>query len=44
MADKNGMLFVECSAKTGYNVDSVFDTLSLAVLERIEKGEIDPRD
>jgi len=23
-ANQNGLLFVECSAKTGYNVDSVF--------------------
>lgn len=35
------MKFIECSAKTGSNVDSVFENLSKAVLESIESGKVD---
>jgi Ras-related protein Rab-2A len=38
------MIFLECSAKTGYNVDILFETISLAILKKIEQGEINPRD
>lgn len=40
-AEKNGMKFIECSAKTGSNVDSVFETLSQGVIDSIESGKID---
>jgi hypothetical protein len=35
MAKKNGMLFMECSAKSGQNVDSLFVTLTEAIEAKI---------
>lgn len=35
MARKNGMLFMECSAKSGQNVDSLFVTLTEAIEAKI---------
>jgi hypothetical protein len=37
-------MFFECSAKSGRGVDEVFLDLSQAILEKVEKGEIDPND
>jgi len=33
---------MECSAKTGNNVDSVFELLSQTIFDNIEGGNIDP--
>lgn len=44
MAQKNGMKFLECSAKLGENVDRVFSTLTEIIDERIDRKEIDPRN
>jgi hypothetical protein len=35
------MLFMECSARTGHNVDGLFTALSENIIGRIAKGEID---
>jgi Ras-related protein Rab-2A len=44
MAKKNGMLFMECSAKSGQNVDALFLVLTEGIKNKIEKGEIDPNN
>ena len=44
MAKKHGMLFTECSAKTGNNIDSVFTKITDEIAERIGKGELDPKN
>lgn len=44
LAEKHGMLFIEASAKTGLNVDALFEALSESILDKIEKGVLDPRD
>lgn len=44
MAKKNGMLFMECSAKSGQNVDALFLVLTENINSKIEKGEIDPKN
>lgn len=44
MAKKNGMLFMECSAKSGQNIDALFLVLTEHINGRIEKGEIDPKN
>lgn len=36
------MLFIECSAKTGHNVDNMFVELSDEIIKRIEKNLVDP--
>ena len=38
------MLFMECSAKSGQNIDALFMTLSENINTKIEKGEIDPKN
>jgi hypothetical protein len=38
------MLFLECSAKSGHNVDSLFSSLSDTILTKIDKKEIDPNN
>lgn len=38
------MLFMECSAKTGRNIDSIFTQLSDNIVSRVEKGELDPKN
>lgn len=38
------MLFIETSAKTGFNVDNLFSLLSENILDKIEKGVLNPRD
>ena len=44
MAKKNGMLFMECSAKSGQNVDSLFLSLTEAIESKIQKKQIDPKN
>ena len=44
MAKKNGMLFMECSAKSGQNIDALFLVLTEHINNKIEKGEIDPKN
>jgi Ras-related protein Rab-2A len=44
LADQHVMLFLEASAKTAYNVDLLFEMLSENILEKIEKGVLNPRD
>ncbi len=41
MAKKNGMLFMECSAKSGHNVDALFVALTDMILGRIDKKDIE---
>lgn len=43
-ADKHGMLFMECSAKSGENIEGLFVGLADAITGRIQKGEIDPKN
>lgn len=38
------LIYIECSAKTGQNVDLSFMSLAEQVLEKIEKGVINPTD
>ena len=38
-AKENGFLFVECSAKTGENIENIFDKLVLTILENNPKYE-----
>ena len=38
-ANENGFLFVECSAKTGENINDIFNKLVLAILENNPKYE-----
>lgn len=38
------MLFMECSAKSGQNVDAMFLVLTEGINTKIEKGEIDPKN
>jgi len=38
------MAFIECSAKTGYNIDAVFQTLTEVIMNKIEKGYVDIYD
>lgn len=42
LAQKYGFEYFETSAKTGENVDSVFETMANKVLHKIETSEIDP--
>ncbi len=44
MAKKSNLLFMECSAKSGQNIDSVFTQISEAIVGKIDKGEIDPKN
>ncbi|CAD8050614.1 unnamed protein product [Paramecium sonneborni] len=41
-AQKQGFTYFETSAKTGENVDNVFETMANQVLKKIDSGEIDP--
>jgi len=41
-AKQNGIFFMETSAKTAFNVETAFHKTAEEILERIQKGEIDP--
>jgi len=41
-AKDNGLIFMETSAKTAYNVEAVFHKTAETILEAIEEGKIDP--
>ena len=43
-AKTNDLFFMEVSAKTGANVDKLFDLSAAKVLEKIEAGDMDLRD
>lgn len=43
-ADQHGLLYMEASAKSGDNVDSIFLTLSSEIYDKITKGTVNPRD
>ncbi len=43
-AKKNGMLFMECSAKSGQNIDAIFMQISETIVGKIDRGEIDPKN
>lgn len=38
------MLFMECSAKSGQNIDAMFMVLTENINNKIEKGDIDPKN
>lgn len=42
LADKHGFSYFETSAKTGENVDSVFESMGTKILNQVERGDIDP--
>ncbi|KAF9505847.1 hypothetical protein BS47DRAFT_488458 [Hydnum rufescens UP504] len=42
-AKEEGLLFLEASAKTGYNVDEAFDQAARDILKKIQKGVFDDR-
>ena len=44
MSKNHGMLFMECSAKSGQNIDHLFISLSETINSKIEKKEIDPKN
>jgi hypothetical protein len=35
---------MECSAKSGQNIDTLFCTLAEAIVSKIDKGEVDPKN
>ena len=39
-AKENGLLFLETSAKTGYNVDNVFVMTAREIINRIKSGQM----
>jgi Ras-related protein Rab-2A len=41
-AKENGLIFMETSAKTAYNVEAVFHKTAETILGSIEDGKIDP--
>ena len=43
-AKENNLVFLECSAKTGFNVDKLFKLSSQVVMEKIVNGEINVDD
>ena len=43
-AKENGLMFLETSAKTAYNVVEAFNLSAQAILNNIEKTGIDPTD
>lgn len=43
-AKENGLMFLETSAKTAYNVVEAFNLSAQAILNNIEKTGVDPTD
>lgn len=43
-AKRNGMNFMECSAKTGQHIETIFVKISEIILGKIDNGEIDPKN
>lgn len=43
-AKKNGLLFLESSAKTGQNIETVFGQISEVIVDKITRGELDPKN
>jgi Ras-related protein Rab-2A len=41
-AEENGLIFMETSAKTAFNVEEAFVDTAHKIYERIQKGQIDP--
>lgn len=35
---------MECSAKSGQNIEGIFGQISQAIVGKIERGEIDPKN
>ena len=44
LAKANGLEFLESSAKTGLNVEKIFQKLTEKLLQKIENGDIDPKN
>ncbi len=44
VARKNGLLFMECSAKVGQNVDPIFHLLAETILGKVQRGELNAKD
>jgi hypothetical protein len=43
-AKENKLIFLECSAKTGFNIDKLFKFSSQVIKEKIINGEINLDD
>jgi GTPase SAR1 family protein len=43
-AKANKILFMESSAKNGYNIEKAFECVTNIILDRIKKGEINPKE
>ena len=41
LANKNGMMFYETSAKSGFNVEEIFNSLAKAIAQKIDDGYYD---
>lgn len=43
-AKENKILFMETSAKNGNNIEKAFECITNIILERIKKGDINPKE
>ncbi len=43
-AKENNIIFLECSAKTGFNIDKLFKLSSQVIMEKIINAEINLDD
>jgi Ras-related protein Rab-2A len=41
LADEEGLLFVEASAKSGQNIDRAFELVCRQILDKIKSGDFD---
>ena len=41
LANKNGMMFYETSAKSGFNVEEIFNSSAKAIAQKIDDGYYD---